>query len=143
MAHKPLAARSEPLQPIELGSGDARINKRQGSRSFGEHFGNIAAEGGDMTTAAKHAKSAIHSITPHLVVSDAAEAIWFYKEAFGAVEIRRSMSVDEADPIYEHAVAAGCKVIMELADQFWGDRYAILEDPFGHRWSIGAPIRKN
>ncbi len=141
-----------------------------------------------MTTAAKHAKSAIHSITPHLVVRDAAEAIWFYREAFGAVEIRKSMSpdgqkimfaelemgkgrfylndefpdwgvhsplerkgsavtmhlsVDEAEPIYERAVAAGCKVIMELADQFWGDRYAVLEDPFGHRWSIGAPIRKN
>ena len=51
--------------------------------------------------------------------------------------------VDNADPAYERAVAAGCKVIMELGDQFWGDRYAIVEDPFGHRWSIGAPIRKN
>ncbi len=52
------------------------------------------------------------------------------------------LQADVADPIYERAVAAGCKVVMELADQFWGDRYAIVEDPFGHRWSIGAPIRK-
>ena len=29
---------------------------------------------------------------------------------------------------------------MELADQFWGDRYGQVEDPFGHRWSIGAPV---
>ena len=50
--------------------------------------------------------------------------------------------VEDADSVYNRAVAAGCKVVMELADQFWGDRYAIVEDPFGHRWSIGAPIRK-
>ena len=29
---------------------------------------------------------------------------------------------------------------MPLQDTFWGDRYAILRDPFGHRWSIAAPI---
>ncbi|HAJ03921.1 MAG TPA: glyoxalase, partial [Brevundimonas sp.] len=28
-----------------------------------------------------------------------------------------------------------------LADQFWGDRYGQLTDPFGHIWSIGAPIK--
>jgi hypothetical protein len=23
-------------------------------------------------------------------------------------------------------------------DQFWGDRYGQVEDPFGHQWSIGT-----
>ena len=27
---------------------------------------------------------------------------------------------------------------MPLADMFWGDRYAVLEDPFGHRWSVAT-----
>ena len=27
---------------------------------------------------------------------------------------------------------------MPLADMFWGDRYGILLDPFGHRWSIAT-----
>lgn len=30
---------------------------------------------------------------------------------------------------------------MPLADMFWGDRYGILEDPFGHRWSIATHVR--
>jgi PhnB protein len=34
-------------------------------------------------------------------------------------------------------VGAGAEVTMPLADQFWGDRYGQLRDPFGHKWSIG------
>ena len=30
---------------------------------------------------------------------------------------------------------------MPLADTFWGDRYAQLEDPFGHRWSVATHKR--
>jgi PhnB protein len=53
------------------------------------------------------------------------------------------LQVGDADAAYERVVAAGCRVVMPLADQFWGDRYAILEDPFGHRSSIGASIRND
>ena len=53
------------------------------------------------------------------------------------------LQVDDADAWWNRAVAMGATVIMELADQFWGDRYGQLEDPFGHRWSIGAPIARN
>jgi PhnB protein len=52
------------------------------------------------------------------------------------------LAVDDADRWWKRAVAAGCTVKMELADQFWGDRYGQLLDPFGHSWSIGAPIKK-
>ena len=34
------------------------------------------------------------------------------------------------------AVAAGAKVIMPVEDMFWGDRYGVVEDPFGHQWSV-------
>jgi PhnB protein len=50
--------------------------------------------------------------------------------------------VDDADRWFERAVEAGCTVTMPLADQFWGDRYGQVRDPFGHSWSIGAPIRQ-
>ena len=49
------------------------------------------------------------------------------------------LQVNDADAWWNRAVGAGASVIMELADQFWGDRYGQIEDPFGHRWSIGAP----
>jgi len=127
----------------------------------------------------------MHSITPHLICAGAAEAIEFYKKAFGAVEEARLpgpggklmhamirigdsavMLVDEmpewcamgpkslkgspvtihlyvenADATFERAVKAGAKVTMPLADQFWGDRYGKLEDPFGHHWSVATHVR--
>lgn len=46
--------------------------------------------------------------------------------------------VEDADKQYEQALAAGAKVVMPIADQFWGDRYAIVSDPSGHQWSIGS-----
>ena len=49
--------------------------------------------------------------------------------------------VENADRAFERAVAAGAKVIMPLADMFWGDRWGHVEDPFGHRWHIASHIR--
>ena len=52
------------------------------------------------------------------------------------------LEVDNADKWWKRAVDAGATVIMPLADQFWGDRYGQLVDPFGHKWSIAAPVKK-
>lgn len=51
------------------------------------------------------------------------------------------LAVDDADVWWGRAVEAGAEVAMPLADQFWGDRYGQLRDPFGVSWSIGAPIK--
>lgn len=52
------------------------------------------------------------------------------------------LQVDDADRWFENAVAAGAKVVLPIGDQFWGDRYGQVRDPFGHLWSIGCPIKK-
>ena len=49
--------------------------------------------------------------------------------------------VENADAVFERAVAAGGKITMPLDDMFWGDRYGKVEDPFGHQWSIGTHVR--
>ena len=49
------------------------------------------------------------------------------------------LEVADADTWWARATEAGCEVKMELADQFWGDRYGQLKDPFGHSWSIASP----
>jgi PhnB protein len=49
------------------------------------------------------------------------------------------LQVNDADAWWNRAISAGGNVVMDLADQFWGDRYGQLKDPFGHTWSIGAP----
>jgi uncharacterized glyoxalase superfamily protein PhnB len=49
--------------------------------------------------------------------------------------------VEDADAAFERAVKAGAKVTMPLADQFWGDRFGKLVDPFGHHWSVATHVR--
>jgi PhnB protein len=50
------------------------------------------------------------------------------------------LQVDSADAWFARAVDAGCTIKQPLADQFWGDRYGQLTDPFGHAWSIGSKL---
>jgi PhnB protein len=139
-------------------------------------------------TAASMSKSGVpagfSTVTPHLVVRDAAQAIEFYKKAFGAKETVRMeglggkighaeikigdshlfladempewgsksplmiggtgttihLYVEDADAVFNQAVAAGAQIKMPLADQFWGDRYGKLMDPYGHEWSVATHL---
>ena len=52
------------------------------------------------------------------------------------------LRVADCDRLFERAVAAGCKVEVPLQDMFWGDRYGLLVDPYGHKWEIATTIRK-
>jgi uncharacterized glyoxalase superfamily protein PhnB len=49
-----------------------------------------------------------------------------------------NLNVPDADATFEKAVAAGAEVTMPLADQFWGDRYGQVRDPFGFVWAIAT-----
>ena len=50
------------------------------------------------------------------------------------------LQVDDADRWFARAVEAGSHVAMPISDQFWGDRYGQVVDPFGHSWSIASPL---
>ena len=129
------------------------------------------------------------SLSPHLVVDDAAAAIDFYVKVFGATEYGRvphpdgrlvhaaldingsmvmlnddfpdfnggkpstptalggtpvtiHLQVPDVEAAFTRAVDAGAVVVAPLEDQFWGDRYGIVRDPFGHQWSLGQPVRE-
>jgi PhnB protein len=134
----------------------------------------------------KEDQGRIGGITPHITIRDrrAAEAIDWYKKAFGAEELMRHptddgrlmhaslkinggflmlhddfpehmggpssppasfvlhLSVGDADAAWQRALDAGADIRFPLADQFWGDRYGQVADPFGFIWSIGAPIKQ-
>jgi PhnB protein len=136
-----------------------------------------------MTISTRSVPEGMHTLTPHLVCANCANAIEFYKKAFGAQEGTRMdgeggkimhasmtfgdsmlmlmdefpewgakgpkliggtpvtvhMIVDDVDATFAQAIAAGDREIMPVADQFWGDRYGVLEDPFGHSWSLATP----
>jgi PhnB protein len=124
------------------------------------------------------------ALAPHIVCDGAAEAIEFYKAAFGAEEMMKlpgpdgrlmhasiiingavvmmvdenkqfgmlgpkalggtpvtlHLSVANADEAIARAEQAGATVKMPAADMFWGDRYGMVEDPWGHNWSIAHPL---
>ncbi len=51
------------------------------------------------------------------------------------------MLVKDADAVFDQAVRAGATGVMPMSDAFWGARYGVVEDPFGHRWAISTPQR--
>ena len=51
-------------------------------------------------------------------------------------------SADKVDAMFRQAVAAGANGVVPPEDMFWGDRFAIVIDPFGHRWMLNAPTKK-
>ena len=48
----------------------------------------------------------------------------------------------DVDATFSRAVEAGCRSTMEPSDTFWDARFAMLADPFGHRWMLNAPLPK-
>jgi PhnB protein len=56
----------------------------------------------------------------------------------GGTAVVMNLFVPDCDKIYQQAVAAGAKATMPLADQFWGDRYGQVTDPYGHIWAIAT-----
>ena len=46
--------------------------------------------------------------------------------------------VPDVDAACDRAVKAGAKVLMPVADMFWGDRYGQVQDPFGHIWGLST-----
>ena len=124
------------------------------------------------------------TLTTYLTVENAAEAIDYYKDVFGAKERIRMeapdgkighaeleigdsllmlsdafpgatsrpptelggttagafMYVEDVDAVVKRAVESGATITMEVADQFWGDRFGSISDPFGHQWSIATHV---
>jgi PhnB protein len=128
-------------------------------------------------------------LIPHLVCEGCADALEFYKRAFGAEEICRVPApdgkrimhaamrigggtvflvddfpefcngksespkalggtpvtihryVEDCDAAIRRAHDAGATVKMPPQDMFWGDRYGVVTDPFGHSWSIATHVR--
>ncbi|RZQ65973.1 VOC family protein [Amycolatopsis suaedae] len=56
--------------------------------------------------------------------------------ALGGTPVVLHLYVADVDAVFAAAVEAGAKALMEPQDAFWGDRYAMVEDPFGHHWSM-------
>jgi PhnB protein len=63
-------------------------------------------------------------------------------KALGGTPVTIHLQVTDVESAFQRAVDAGATVVAPLEDQFWGDRYGIVRDPFGHQWSLGQPVRQ-
>ncbi|AQA02299.1 hypothetical protein BVC93_07490 [Mycobacterium sp. MS1601] len=62
--------------------------------------------------------------------------------ALGGTPVTLHLTVTDVESWFQRAVDAGATVVAPLADQFWGDRYGVVRDPFGHQWSLAQPVRE-
>jgi PhnB protein len=63
-------------------------------------------------------------------------------KALGGSPVTIHLTVTDVDTKFAKAVDAGATVVHPLEDAFWGDRYGVVRDPFGHLWSMGQPMRE-
>ena len=61
-------------------------------------------------------------------------------KSVGGTSVVLHLYVEDVDAAFERATKAGCTPVMPLENTFWGDRYGVVEDPFGHRWSLATHI---
>ena len=61
-------------------------------------------------------------------------------QALGGSPVVLNIYVENVDQLFKQAADAGAQVTMPLADQFWGDRYGQIVDPFGHHWALGSHV---
>ncbi len=77
-----------------------------------------------------------------IMLADEAPKIDAYgPDHYGGSPVTFHVYVPDVDATTEQATAAGAKVIRPPADQFYGDRTAGVEDPFGHKWYLATHVR--
>ena len=59
----------------------------------------------------------------------------------GGSPVTIHLSVPDADASARRAQAAGATLRMPVTEMFWGARYGVLQDPFGHFWSVATQVR--
>ena len=58
----------------------------------------------------------------------------------GGTSVNIFVYIEDIDALYKQAVDAGATSLMEPDDMFWGDRFGLVQDPFGHTWTIATHI---
>jgi PhnB protein len=61
--------------------------------------------------------------------------------SLGSSTVTLHIYTKNVNALWEQALAAGARIAMPLNNQFWGERYGQLSDPFGHRWSLSQQVK--
>ncbi|MGI0091800.1 MAG: VOC family protein [Nitrososphaerales archaeon] len=63
--------------------------------------------------------------------------------SLGVSTVTLHVYTEDVDKLWEQVLAAGARIVMPLDNQFWGERYGQLTDPFGHHWSLSQRVKMN
>ena len=61
-------------------------------------------------------------------------------QTLGGSSVHMMIYLPDADATLQQALAAGATVVRPIQDQFYGDRSATIDDPFGHQWTLATHI---
>jgi PhnB protein len=61
-------------------------------------------------------------------------------KTLGGSPVALFVYVDDVDDVFERALGAGAQSVQPPENHFYGDRVAIIDDPFGHRWNIATHV---
>ncbi|HLO31779.1 MAG TPA: VOC family protein [Anaerolineales bacterium] len=76
-----------------------------------------------------------------MIADEFPEAGVLSPQAMGGTPVVLHFSTADVESLWKRAVGAGAEVLQPLGDQFWGDRYGQIRDPFGYRWGLAQHIR--
>jgi PhnB protein len=77
---------------------------------------------------------------PFMLADEFPEMNFRSPQSIGGTPVNVLIYVDDVDSLVKRAESAGAKVLRQPEDQFYGDRMATLEDPYGHSWSFATHI---
>lgn len=80
--------------------------------------------------------SSLLLLTDELPDSEASVPGFGSPQSLGGTSVTLQVYLDDVDTAYQRAVDAGATPIMPPEDSFWGDRFSMVKDPFGHSWAI-------
>jgi len=101
-----------------------------------EELGRIPVPGGKfMQIEMRFGDSAI------MIADEFPEAGVLSPQAIGGNPVVLHFSTENVEALWQKAIEAGAEVLQPLQDQFWGDRYGQIRDPFGYRWGLAQHVR--
>jgi PhnB protein len=61
-------------------------------------------------------------------------------KTLGGSPVALFVYVEDVDETFRRAIDAGATSVQDPEDHFYGDRVAMFDDPFGHRWNVATHI---
>jgi len=107
-------------------------------RAFGaEEISRLAAPDGKLLHAALRIGDSVLMLT-----DECPEMGGFSPLHFGGSPVTVHLSVADADASFARATGAGATPLMPVTEMFWGARYGVFKDPYGHSWSVATQVKE-